>query len=214
MHARTTRATNLSIGCITFFVIVVITLPFVQQPGYDIVSQAISETALGRLGWLQDLAFCVLGVGALCLAYVLRRTTRTAVVGPLLLAVAGTLDFISAAFHTTLAGQPRTTASYIHQGAGMLTFALTILAIFATWRAFRRTPAWQPFARPTLVWACISAVCFIALGPNNFPDQFGITQRLMAASFISWMLVTSARARSAERPAAAHPDTDRYPLSA
>ena len=193
MDARPARAATAAFACLCFFVAVVATLPWLQ-PGYDIVSQAISETALGRLGWLQDVAFCVLGVGTVSLALVLRRTTPSRV-GPALLVVAGLLDVVSALFHTTLPGQPRTTASYVHQGAGMATFVLTIVSIFVMARAFRRTTAWAGFARPSLVWGCVSALCFVVLGPKNFPHDFGITQRTMAASFISWMLVAAWRAR-------------------
>jgi uncharacterized protein DUF998 len=196
MRSHSRQLATLGLVCVTWFVATVLVLPVIQQPGYDIVSQAISETALGRLGWLQTLAFCVLGMGTIGLAGALGAGVHRAIVGPALLVAAGILDFVSAAFQTVPHAAPMTTTATIHQFAGMLTFLSTIIAMFAFARGFGRTPAWRFFSGPTLAWAIIAAVGFVALGPTNFPEQFGITQRVMAATFISWMWATAWLARS------------------
>lgn len=174
-----------------FFVVTAALLPIVQAGHYDIVRQAISELALGTGGWLLNTGFVLMGVGAVCLAAVLRRTTG-ARVGPILLALVGPLDVVSATFHATRFDQPPDTAAVIHMVAGITTFLITILAIFAMVQPFSRISAWRRFSRPTLVWACVSAGAFVGLGPGvTGVSQFGLNQRAMAVTFLTWMLTTA-----------------------
>ena len=59
-------------ACIAAFPLIVIVLHLVQAPDYHPLSQAVSELALGRGGWLMTVAFCSLGTGTLLLATILR----------------------------------------------------------------------------------------------------------------------------------------------
>jgi hypothetical membrane protein len=213
--ARSNRTLAALAGAgLSFFIVVVALLPLAQIGHYDIVRQAISELALGSGGWLLNVAFCVMGAGVVALSVMLRRTTRRAVAGPVLLAVAGMLDLVSAIFHAVRYDAPATTAGTVHMIAGIVTFLCTIIAMFAMVRAFRRHPAWQPFARPTLAWACLSAAAFIVLGPGLMGEaHFGVQQRAMAACFMSWMVTTSViGGRLAERdgsvPSRQRPDRE------
>ena len=177
---------------IGFFVVVVALLPLAQVGSYNIVRQAISEMAIGNAGWLLNMAFCVMGAGTVCLAVALRRSTGTARVAPILLCVAGALDVVSGTFHAVRYDQPMTTAAGIHMAAGIATFVLTIISMFSMVQPFSRHAQWARFARPTLVWACISAAAFIFLGPGLLGmSHFGLTQRAMALTFMSWLLVTT-----------------------
>ena len=83
-------------------------------------------------------------------------------------------------------------AAVIHMVAGILTFVIVILAIFAMAQPFSRNQAWRRFSKPTLVWACISAAAFLGLNPGIMGDShFGVFQRVMAVTFLSWMLATA-----------------------
>lgn len=65
-------------------------LPLVSE--YRLIEDTISESALGRYGFVQTAAFVVSGLGTLGLAYALRQLTmgvRGSLVGSLLLAVYG-----------------------------------------------------------------------------------------------------------------------------
>jgi hypothetical protein len=196
--ARVRPLAGAALAAISFFIAASVILPIVQGHQYHAVRQTISEMVLGPWGWLQTTAFCVLGVGTIALAAILRLSTERAVVAPVLLTVAGCLDFVSAAFHTVRMGDPGTTASTIHNTAGISTFLITYAVMFAAVRPFRRSAAWRGFARPTLVWACAGVAGFVAFAPPSVgQDHFGIGQRLMAASFLSWMLTTAALGRRA-----------------
>lgn len=190
----TRRLATLAAAGIGLFVLNVALLPL-AEPGYDLNRQAISELALGPWGVLQDVAFCILGAASLSLAIVLRRTTR-ATVGPMLLTLAGVLDVVSAFVHAVRYDAPMTTAAVVHMVAGIATFIAIIVAMFAMVRPFRRSESWRSFARTTLIWACTAAAAFFLLGPGLLGQaHFGLQQRGMAVSFLSWMLTTALVAR-------------------
>jgi uncharacterized protein DUF998 len=181
-------------GGVGFFVVVAGLLPLVE-PGYDLNRQAISELALGPGGWLLNVAFCVMGGATALLGLVLRRMTG-ARVAPVLLTIAGALDVVSGFVHAVRYDAAVTTAAIIHMIAGIATFILIIGAIFAMVRPFRRSQAWNHFARPTLAWAWVSAAAFILLGPGLLGQtHFGLQQRGMAVTFLSWMITTALTAR-------------------
>lgn len=196
---RTRTLATLAAGGIGFFILTAALLPLVE-PGYDLNRQAISELALGPWGWLLNVGFCVMGGAVAILAVVLRRTTG-ATVAPIFLTITGGLDVVSGFVHAVRYDAPITTAAIVHMVAGIASFILMIAAIFAMVRAFRRSSAWQHFARPTLIWAWLSAAAFVLLGPGLLGDaHFGLQQRGMAVTFLSWMVTTALIARRAASP--------------
>jgi hypothetical protein len=168
------------------FPLVVVVLQIVQAGHYHPLRQAVSELALGRAGWLMAIAFCSIGTGSLLAALVLRQIAMHPRVGPALVAVAGLLSFVSAFVHADGSG-PTTTHGRIHQFVGIATFILILAAMFSLVRALRSTPAWRRLATPTLAWAFAAVTCFF-LVPISGTAYFGVTQRLMLATFISWQL--------------------------
>jgi hypothetical membrane protein len=188
-----TLATGAAVG-FAIFPIVVALLNLVQRNDYSVLHQAMSELALGRGGWLMNTAFCALGLGTLLLALTLKRTLPGMRVVPVLLAVTGLLDVASAIFHTNGDG-PATTQSQIHMIAGISTFILFVVAIFLSSRSFRRDPAWQRLARPTIVWG-IAAVATFFLIPILGNTYFGLAQRTFAATWITWAIAIALHARS------------------
>ncbi|MGN6160358.1 MAG: DUF998 domain-containing protein [Marmoricola sp.] len=176
---------------VTFFVGTSVALPIVQRGHYDVPSQTISELALGSWGWLQNLAFCILGAGTLFLAVQVRRVLG-ARVAPRLLAVAAVLDVVSSIFHAVRMGDPQTTASIVHTAAGISTFFLSYAAMFALVRPLRANPRMSGFATPTLVWAVVSVLAFLTCAPPVVGQaHFGIGQRIMAATFMTWIFAIS-----------------------
>ena len=178
---------------VTFFAAVSVVLPIVQRGHYDVPGQTMSELALGRFGWLQNVAFCVLGGGTAVLAIALRRQLD-ARIAPVLLSVAAALDVVSAFFHAVRVGDSQTPESVVHMSAGVGTFLLTYAAMFTLVRPLRRTPALADFATPTRWWALAAVVAFVACAPPVVgQSHFGIGQRVMAAVFLSWMITLSLR---------------------
>jgi hypothetical protein len=178
------------------FPLVVVVLHVAQRGHYHPLSQAVSELALGRAGWLMAIAFCSIGIGSLLIALALRRIATHPRVAPALLAVTGLLGFVSAFVHAD-GSSTTTTHGRIHQFVGIATFILIVAAMFSLVRAFRRDPAWRPIATPTLAWALTAVASFflVAISGNAY---FGVAQRVMLATFISWQLTISLYAHRAE----------------
>ena len=197
---RSDLTSRAAAACLLVFVVVVAALPVAQRGHYDVVSQAISELALGRLGWLMNVAFVVLGLGTALLASALHAQVPGARWTVRLLLAAAPLDVVSAVFHASLGHGPMPTTAVVHVAAGISTWLLTIGAMFCAVRPLRAAPAWRSLAGPTRVWACTSLVSLVALGPNVVgQDHFGLGQRVTVATFTSWMLVFAVRLARAPR---------------
>jgi hypothetical protein len=180
-----------AIALISVFPLVVLILHGVQAGQYHPLSQAVSELALGRDGWLMAIAFCSLATGTLFLASMLRRLDTLPRVAPFLIALSGALSYVSAFVH---ADGPRgtTTHGQIHQAVGVVTFVLMISGMFALIRPFRRDPRFRALATPTFVWA-LAAVAGFFLIPISGAAYFGVAQRIFLTIVLSWALTVSTR---------------------
>jgi hypothetical protein len=194
------RRATMAVACLATFPIVVLFLQLLQPDDYTPVSHAMSELALGRAGLLMGLAFCAMGTGTILVAGVLRSTVETMRVTPILLLIAGVLDFVSATFRTNAPGTPLTTVSNIHEMAGALTFLLMMAAMFASYLPMRHDPRWSGFAPWSLAWAILSVPAFLLI-PILGDDRFGLAQRIFVGLFITWLITVAviARRQSNER---------------
>jgi hypothetical protein len=178
-------------AAVAVFPVTVVVLNVVQLgDGYRARRQAISELALGRGGWLMALAFSALAVGTFLLAVLLRRTGG-GLVAPLLLGLAAPLSLVSAVFRTDPAGAATTTHGEVHQAAGLATFVLMLTAMAVTSVRLRNEPRWRGVVVPTLVLTFTGLVGFF-LVPALGDARFGLAQRVLVGSFVTWMLVAAA----------------------
>jgi hypothetical protein len=197
-----TLATS-ALACLAVFPVLVVVLHVLQRDSYHPMSEAISELAVGRDGWLMAVAFTAAGTGVLALAIVLRRLTPLRAV-PALLVVASSLTYASAIFRADGENAKTTMHGTIHQAAGITMFVLIVIVMFLAARGFRRTPGWERLARPTLVWACTAFATFF-LVPGLPSGDFGVAQRIFIATWFSWTLAVAAYARRASGATAGEP---------
>jgi hypothetical protein len=193
------RAAGAAVALGALFPVTIVILNLVQLGHYNPAADAISLLALGRGGLALNVAFIVGGAAAFLTAWVLRRTVAGAVAGPLLLGFFGCTSVVSGLVDTNPDNAPATAASDVHQLAGVLGFLAVIAAMFVFARRFRKDPAWRDYARPTLFWAIAAAVTFICV-PAAPPSLFGVAQYAHVATLMSWLLVTTIRARSLAAP--------------
>src|SRR5881398_1531081 len=92
-----TLATATLAGLATFPVLVTV-LHVVQRGSYDPASQAVSELALGRAGWLMAVAFPAAGLGVLGFSALIRRTDPGAVAVPVLGILSAVATMLAAVF--------------------------------------------------------------------------------------------------------------------
>ena len=199
------RAATAAAALMAIFPITVIALNLAQLGHYNPAADAISLLALGRGGLALNAAFIAGGAATFTAAWVLRHSVTGAVAGPVLLAFFGCTSVVSGLVNTTPDNAPVTTASLIHQFAGLVGFLAVIAAMFVFARRFAKDPAWRRYARPTLVWAIAAAVTLIAI-PAVPPTLFGVAQYAHVATWMSWMIVTMLYARTlATAPAPGSP---------
>lgn len=178
-------------AAIAVFPALVLVLHAVQAGSYHPLSQAVSELALGRDGWLMAVAFCSLATGTLFLAAMIRRLSPAPRLAPWLIGISGLLSYVSAFVHAD-GPHGTTTHGQIHQTVGVVTFILLIAGMFASVRAFRRDPRFHSLASPTFVWA-FAAVGGFLLIPLSGSAYFGVAQRIFLTIILSWALTVSLR---------------------
>jgi uncharacterized protein DUF998 len=185
-------------GSMAIFPLIVVILHVVQAGHYHPLRQAISELALGRDGWLMMIAFCASGIGTLLLALMLRQGSTKPRVAPTLLAASGLLSFVSAFVHADPSTSAITTThGQIHKLAGVATFILIITAMFLLTRTFRAAPSWRPLATPTRVWAFAALAGFFLI-PFSGDAYFGLAQRILIGTSLTWVLTISLYAHRTE----------------
>lgn len=183
-------ATTAAIFLATFPTLVVVLNLAQAGGGYDVRQQAMSELALGRLGWLMAVAFCALGSGTFLVAVLMRRTLHRAVVRPFLLTVAALCSVASAVFRTDATGAPTTAHGQIHIAVGIASFLTLLMSLMICSVRFRRESAWRPLTNVTRICTLLGVAGFLSV-PVLGPANFGLSQRLLVGSLVGWMLIAA-----------------------
>ena len=182
----------------------VIAANLAQRDSYNAASEAMSNLALGRDGWVMTLAFLSLGVGIVMMAALVRRLESRAVVGPVLLLASSVTTFLSAVFQTDADGAPSTLHGTVHIALGLGSFVLVIAAMVACSVTYIRSNRHRRLGIASAVWGLVE-VGTIVLTFALPSSLFGVGQRAVLAVAISWLLTTCVVAvrSSALDPAAA-----------
>jgi hypothetical protein len=119
------------------------------------VWQPISEYALGKLGWLMNLAFILLGCSFAFLGMFLIQKLPNigSKIGGVLLLLASVGNFLAGFFNTdpiTTSPENMTVSGQIHSGAAGLLALMIIATIFVTIQ-FYKQPALKPFKSTMLL---------------------------------------------------------------
>lgn len=156
------------------------------RPDVDPLTRPTSEYALGSFGLAAGVTTALVGVGALVLAWVLRRLRA----GALVLAVFGAAKVVQAFFPIDAPGTSTTTGA-VHNALGTLAFLALPLAAALTVRA-------AVFGRRTLrLLVAVLAVAAAGVLAADAVGGFGAFQRVYLVLCSVWMLlaaVTSGRA--------------------
>jgi hypothetical protein len=161
------------------------------RPGYNPVSQSVSELALGPTGWIQDLGMFLGGAGAIACAaglYLgLARKWETSL-AEFLLAVAGTGLLLAAFFKTDLA-PPKTTGGIIHDTSSLIGGIAFVPVCFLMAPALRACKALFNY---TVVAGLVGAT--LEIGAGRFPREwvlFGLHERLFLGNAVLWLFIIS-----------------------
>ncbi|HSH78343.1 MAG TPA: DUF998 domain-containing protein [Herpetosiphonaceae bacterium] len=191
-----------------------VALHFVRPDVND--TDLISAYAVGPYGWLMVAAFLALGIGALAVAFGLRRAitpSRWSMVGSLLVGlfgvgfvlagifpVGGCRDVECVARFESDTNLPITAAAMAHGVGSLLGILLLIAGMFVLARAFKRDPRWKSFRRWSLVLGLAALLQF------GFPGEgmvAVILMRTLVSTLIVWLLLAALRLRSIARESVA-----------
>ena len=164
--------------------------------GYDPISQAASDYAVGRFGYLSRSYLRFISIGilalALCLAVEVKPPLPVMVLAYLGLVALG---YIAASlFPTDLEGERLTRTGAIHYALAFLNFTFITLAIENLTPTLVTLRPWQPAALPLtwLAWAAVPAVMLVLITLlKPLRRVFGLFERLFLLTAYLWLALVA-----------------------
>ena len=198
VEARTTlRIATVSVIALSYFVSAVLLLHTLRTE-INPAQHFLSEYALGHLGLLMTSAFVGLGLGALCLARALYRSTEGASrskVGSSLLAVFGILTLFAALFPTDPRGAPLTTIGILHIVAGLISFLALIPAMWLISKHLKYDVRRRFSYRSLMALSLLALAAFVAFLIFQGSLNAGLFQRAVVGTCVLWLLLTAIQSR-------------------
>lgn len=192
--ARTRPFSTITIAGVLAFSLILVAFHFIQ-PELDPLERYGSEYAIGRMGWLMNLAFLALTAAIAGLAMALRRgldspaRSRAGVV-LLWISLPGVLG--SGLFDADPQGLAMTWHGIAHALAGLLFFFCLMPAMILLSRRLGRSDRLRAGYRalPALAW--VVPVLFVAMLFVFEPRGLvGLGQRIFLASTVAWLLLAA-----------------------
>jgi hypothetical protein len=170
----------------------------------------ISEYAIGRHGWIMELAFMIWAASCAALALALRREVRTflgraGVAVLLIVASALVAAGLFAQDPVTAGPEEITTSGTIHAIASMIGIpGIPVAAMLISSSLWRSNPAWTPY-RSTIMWPAHATWISLALmaiylmwevpraGGFNAEVWAGLMNRLVVATYLAWQMAVAYR---------------------
>jgi hypothetical protein len=167
-----------------------------MRAGYDPTHDAISR--LGEQGSAAPLVWNLGEFGVAALLYVLYAVAIRDAFGTGAFFVATVLQAVtiagSAAFScdTGCPPVPISTPGFLHTVFGLPYFAVTCVAPFLAWRAFRGRATWRAFSIVSLLVGSLLVALFL-VGPFLGADRVGLWQRLVLVPALTWQAAVALR---------------------
>lgn len=172
------------------------------RPGYDPMSQYVSELSLGPRGWIQIANFLITGFLLLLFAFSVRaefKEGKASRFGWILLTISALALLVSGPFVMDPASTPRDQWSIhgiLHQLIGALGFfTLAPVICFVFWRRFREDKKWQSLSPWTITVTAIILIAIILLrmvpvppdASNGYTPYAGLIQRTVIITYMVWV---------------------------
>ncbi|MDA4124915.1 MAG: DUF998 domain-containing protein [Thaumarchaeota archaeon] len=173
-------------GGIGFFALVIFVLHF-EPTGYNPLTQAVSDYAVGSFAWEMQLGFYIGGIGLATLGVLnyLSAKARSSKVGSALLFLAGIALFTVGAFPTDLEGTPATLHGIMHSVISQVVFSAGPIGMVLISYAVGR----RPFLATLVAW--LTAGGFFALVTALSLGASGLAERLFIAVLVVWWFADS-----------------------
>jgi hypothetical protein len=161
------------------------TIPFLQT---------ISDLVHGAFGWLQTLAFILIGVFFIIFAVKLYSITRkkiSSITGSSFFGITSVGFLMIAAFPSEIGNIGLSIQGLVHNSIAGIISASFIIGCLAFAHHFKKDPHWKPFWIFTMftVFLCLASAIFWSVAPE--PELKAVGERLLLISGFIWMLVIS-----------------------
>lgn len=183
------------------FTPVLFVLSFLLQelrPGFDPLSQFVSELSIGRFGWLQMVTFFVTGAGFLAYGGLVAWRPLGSRARPILYIVMGISLAMSGVFTTDPSAMfdQTSTPGVIHGLLGAVVFTMFPVICFVYYRTLRtdgrRWVALLTLATGILLVVGIAALKVSELSTGPLFEVKGLIQRVILVLFMGWSAATAA----------------------
>jgi len=196
LNQRTGRAALLVGAIVPPLFVAIFLIGGLIHPGYNAITDYVSELSRGEMGWLQVLNFVILGIGMLTFAAGIRWGAGRgagSTAGPIIFALVGVASLVGGIFVTDLhTAKVATTSGTIHDLAALLIFAGATVASFVFARRFHNRMRIYSIATGLFVVAS-----FVALSPlTSAFDILGVTQRVTVIAAFAWITVLALALRA------------------
>jgi len=203
MHSSQKWSHRLTIICLSslsgivgpvLFLLVVLIIDAIQ-PEHNPIVETISELVHGSYGWVQTLAFFLLGFLLIVFATRLYKSTIkkiTSKIGTVLFILAGLSFFLLGAFPSQTNVSKLTTQQIIHDSAAGITCTSFILGCLAYAVHFRIDPQWSKYwiYSVATVLLCTLFGLLWAFTPLNLQAR-GVDQLLLLVCGLLWVEIIS-----------------------
>lgn len=199
-HCRdTTILAHLGLLGPLIFMTVALLLPAVSE--YSLISDTISELAIGRFGMVQTITFFVAALSSLALTLGLWRMlpkTKGVRTGSGLLAVwclGLTVDGIFP-IEPLIPGVKQSSTGLVHLGAALVAFICILLSIFVLSFSFRQMDEWRNFAPWSFTLGVLALAAFFLPSEGG---RAGLYQRIFVGIVMLWLALMAVRLRNLAR---------------
>ena len=202
---RARAALAAAMAGIGLFVVLNIILQL-SPPHYSLVSQAVSDLAIGRYGWAMDAGFFLCGASIVAFvagAWLATSRGTRARVGFLLLAVWGLATMAIAFAHPDLVdanGYPGTLKAFdaspsvhgkVHLAIAAVVFLSMLLGIAVSSVHLGREPRLRPVQRTARVIAAIAVIGLVLTDPLGIRGYYGLMERGVSLLGLVWVVIVA-----------------------
>ena len=178
------------------FIIANLTVAF-SSPGYEFIRDSISSLALAPLGWIQTIAFMLMGllIEAFVVGLILSlRGGKRFRLGAGILVFFGFGILLVGALHTDPAGGPRTVEGMIHGVVAGTVFWLFPIASLLIAYDLRKDLYWKGFFLYTIIASAIAlALLLWRIWLPSELSWFGLYERILALDELIWVEIVAVR---------------------
>jgi hypothetical membrane protein len=201
---------NITILSLLLFLILNLVLQLLP-PHYSLISQAVSDLAVGPLGWLMSSALSLSGLSILIfVAATFTATTRNirSTIGLLLLGIWGVASLAIGFFPPDIVdahGYPGSAMAFrlsssthgkIHLILASIVFLSMTLGICVTSLGLAKEPQLRSLRVPALAISCSLLLALFLIDPLGVRGIFGIMERSVSLLGFAWVIMIASRLRN------------------